>query len=76
MKFPGRGRAFTSWREKSFADRAATIKRMTALLRERQNELAELLTREGVDFLQGYAFGRPSLAAPWVDAPSLTAKVS
>ena len=39
-------RAFTSWREKSFADRAATIKRMTALLRERQNELAELLTRE------------------------------
>ncbi len=39
-------RAFPAWRDQSFADRAATIKRMTALLRERQNELAQLLTRE------------------------------
>ena len=39
-------RAFADWRDKSFADRAVSIKRMTALLRERENELAELLTRE------------------------------
>ncbi len=32
-------------------------------------EEAELLEREGVDFLQGYAFGRPSLVAPWETQP-------
>jgi acyl-CoA reductase-like NAD-dependent aldehyde dehydrogenase len=39
-------RAFADWRDRSFADRAVSIKRMTALLREREHELAELLTRE------------------------------
>ena len=33
-------------------------------------EEAALLEREGVDFLQGYAFGRPSLAPPWDEAPA------
>jgi EAL domain-containing protein (putative c-di-GMP-specific phosphodiesterase class I) len=31
-------------------------------------EAAELLTREGVDYMQGYVFGRPSLEYPWVPA--------
>jgi acyl-CoA reductase-like NAD-dependent aldehyde dehydrogenase len=39
-------RAFPAWRARSFVERAALIKRMSQLLRERQNELAELLTRE------------------------------
>ena len=39
-------RAFPAWRDKSFAERAAAIKRMSQRLREKQNELAELLTRE------------------------------
>jgi acyl-CoA reductase-like NAD-dependent aldehyde dehydrogenase len=39
-------RAFPAWRARSFAERAALVKRMSQLLRERQNELAELLTRE------------------------------
>ncbi len=38
--------AFPAWRDKSFADRAALIKKMSQKLRERQTELAELLTRE------------------------------
>jgi acyl-CoA reductase-like NAD-dependent aldehyde dehydrogenase len=38
--------AFPKWREKSFADRAAAIKRMAAVLREQQDCLAHLLTRE------------------------------
>jgi acyl-CoA reductase-like NAD-dependent aldehyde dehydrogenase len=38
--------AFPAWRDKSFADRAALIKKMSQRLREKQNELAELLTRE------------------------------
>jgi diguanylate cyclase (GGDEF)-like protein len=36
---------------------------------------AELLRQEGVQFLQGYAFGKPSLVAPWTSdetAPSET----
>jgi len=39
-------RAFPAWRARSFAERAALVKRLSQLLRERQNELAELLTRE------------------------------
>jgi len=39
-------RAFPAWRARSFADRAALVKRLSQKLRERQNELAELLTRE------------------------------
>jgi acyl-CoA reductase-like NAD-dependent aldehyde dehydrogenase len=39
-------RAFPAWRARSFAERAALVKRLSRLLRERQNELAELLTRE------------------------------
>jgi acyl-CoA reductase-like NAD-dependent aldehyde dehydrogenase len=39
-------RAFPAWRDKSFAERAAAIRRMSQRLREKQNELAELLTRE------------------------------
>jgi diguanylate cyclase (GGDEF)-like protein len=31
-------------------------------------EVAELLTREGVDYMQGYAFGRPELEYPWLPA--------
>src|SRR4030095_3974853 len=38
--------AFPAWRDKTFAERAALIKKMSQRLRERQNELAELLTRE------------------------------
>src|SRR5262245_23487497 len=38
--------AFPAWRDKSFAERAALIKTMSQRLREKQNELAELLTRE------------------------------
>jgi EAL domain-containing protein (putative c-di-GMP-specific phosphodiesterase class I) len=32
-------------------------------------EAADLLEREGVDYLQGYAFGRPSLEFPWEAQP-------
>jgi acyl-CoA reductase-like NAD-dependent aldehyde dehydrogenase len=39
-------RAFPAWRARSFAERAALVKRLSQLLRARQNELAELLTRE------------------------------
>jgi acyl-CoA reductase-like NAD-dependent aldehyde dehydrogenase len=38
--------AFPAWRDKPFAERAALIKKMSQRLREKQNELAELLTRE------------------------------
>src|SRR5918993_4224109 len=38
--------AFSAWRARSFAERAALVKRLSQSLRERQNELAELLTRE------------------------------
>jgi acyl-CoA reductase-like NAD-dependent aldehyde dehydrogenase len=39
-------RAFPAWRALSFADRAALVKTLSQRLRERQAELAELLTRE------------------------------
>jgi acyl-CoA reductase-like NAD-dependent aldehyde dehydrogenase len=39
-------RAFPAWRARSFADRAALVKQLSQKLRERQKELAELLTRE------------------------------
>jgi len=39
-------RAFPSWRARSLAERRALIKQLSQRLRERQNELAELLTRE------------------------------
>jgi acyl-CoA reductase-like NAD-dependent aldehyde dehydrogenase len=38
--------AFPAWRARSFAERAALVKQLSRGLRERQNELAELLTRE------------------------------
>jgi acyl-CoA reductase-like NAD-dependent aldehyde dehydrogenase len=38
--------AFPAWRDKSFAERAALVKQMSQRLREKQSELAELLTRE------------------------------
>jgi diguanylate cyclase (GGDEF)-like protein len=34
-------------------------------------EDAEILRREGVGFLQGYYFGRPTLDRPWLDKPPL-----
>jgi acyl-CoA reductase-like NAD-dependent aldehyde dehydrogenase len=39
-------RAFPAWRARSFAERGALVKRLSQRLRERQTELAELLTRE------------------------------
>jgi acyl-CoA reductase-like NAD-dependent aldehyde dehydrogenase len=39
-------RAFTAWRARSFAERAALVKQLSSALRAKQNELAELLTRE------------------------------
>jgi acyl-CoA reductase-like NAD-dependent aldehyde dehydrogenase len=39
-------RAFPAWRARSFAERAALVKRLSQVLRERQTELAALLTRE------------------------------
>src|SRR5512134_3192153 len=39
-------RAFPAWRARSFAERAALVKKLSQRLRERQHELAELLTRE------------------------------
>src|SRR5215471_20031296 len=38
--------AFPAWRDESFAERAALIKKMSQRLREKQQEIAELLTRE------------------------------
>ncbi len=38
--------AFPAWRARSFAERAAFVKQLSQRLREQQNELAELLTRE------------------------------
>ncbi len=37
-------------------------------------EDAAILQREGVGFLQGYYFGRPSLERPWL-APAIPAPV-
>jgi len=39
-------RAFPAWRARSFAERAALVKQLSARLRAEQNALAELLTRE------------------------------
>ena len=39
-------RAFSAWRSRSFAERAALVKQLSQRLREHQSELAELLTRE------------------------------
>jgi acyl-CoA reductase-like NAD-dependent aldehyde dehydrogenase len=39
-------RAFPAWRAGSFAERAALVKQLSQKLRDRQKELAELLTRE------------------------------
>jgi acyl-CoA reductase-like NAD-dependent aldehyde dehydrogenase len=39
-------KAFLAWRETSYGERAALIKRMSQLLRDNQVALAELLTRE------------------------------
>lgn len=39
-------RAFEQWRRTSFEDRAAVLKRVADVLRQHQNSLAELLTRE------------------------------
>jgi acyl-CoA reductase-like NAD-dependent aldehyde dehydrogenase len=39
-------RAFPAWRARSFVERAALVKALSQRLRERQHELAELLTRE------------------------------
>jgi acyl-CoA reductase-like NAD-dependent aldehyde dehydrogenase len=39
-------RAFAAWRLRSFAERAALVKQLSQRLRDKQNELAELLTRE------------------------------
>lgn len=39
-------RAFLDWREKPYGERTALIERMAQVLREHQQELAELLTRE------------------------------
>src|SRR5579871_739826 len=38
--------AFPAWAARSFAERAAAIKQMSARLREQQGELAQLLTQE------------------------------
>jgi acyl-CoA reductase-like NAD-dependent aldehyde dehydrogenase len=38
--------AFPAWRARSFAERAALVKKMSQRLRDEQNALAELLTRE------------------------------
>jgi acyl-CoA reductase-like NAD-dependent aldehyde dehydrogenase len=42
----GARRAFASWRKTSYAERAELVKRLAQALRDRQDELAELLTRE------------------------------
>lgn len=39
-------RAFGAWRDRSYAHRAELVRQFAAALREHQNELAELLTRE------------------------------
>src|SRR5689334_13397892 len=39
-------RAFPAWRARSFAERAALVKQLSQKLREHQQKLAELLTRE------------------------------
>jgi acyl-CoA reductase-like NAD-dependent aldehyde dehydrogenase len=39
-------RAFPAWRERPAAERGALVKQLSQRLRERQNELADLLTRE------------------------------
>jgi acyl-CoA reductase-like NAD-dependent aldehyde dehydrogenase len=38
--------AFLKWRTKSFAERASAIRSMAGVLRENQEALAQLLTRE------------------------------
>jgi acyl-CoA reductase-like NAD-dependent aldehyde dehydrogenase len=38
--------AFPAWRDKSFAERATLVRKSSEMLRAKQNELAELLTRE------------------------------
>jgi acyl-CoA reductase-like NAD-dependent aldehyde dehydrogenase len=42
----GARRAFPAWRARSFTERAELVKQLSRALRAKQNELAELLTRE------------------------------
>jgi len=39
-------------------------------------EAAELLVREGVDYMQGYAFGHPTLEFPWVEPVVLPPRIA
>ena len=48
--------AFLSWREKSYADRAALLRRLSIALKDNQDTLGELLTREqGKPYAQAQA---------------------
>jgi succinate-semialdehyde dehydrogenase/glutarate-semialdehyde dehydrogenase len=56
----------TDWRHRSFADRAVVLKRAAALMRERAQPLAELITRE-MGKLIAQSLGEVSLSAAIID---------
>jgi succinate-semialdehyde dehydrogenase/glutarate-semialdehyde dehydrogenase len=58
--------AFQSWRRRSVEDRAAVVKRAAELMRERQDDLAALITREMGKRIQEAA-GEVQLAASILD---------
>ena len=54
------------WRNRSFADRAIVLKRAAALMRERSQQLAELITRE-MGKLIAQSLGEVALSASIID---------
>ena len=56
----------SDWRNRSFADRAVVLKRAAALMRERSQPLAELITRE-MGKLIAQSLGEVSLSAAIID---------
>ena len=56
----------TDWRERSFADRTVIVKKAAALMRERAQPLAELITRE-MGKLIAQSLGEVALSAAILD---------
>ena len=66
-KLQGADNCFRSdWRNRSFADRAIVLKRAAALMRERSQQLAELITRE-MGKLIAQSLGEVALSASIID---------
>ena len=66
-------KTFESWRQTSFAERTAVIKRAAAIFRERSDEFARLLTLE-MGKLYAEALGEVELSAQILDYYAVNAE--